>query len=246
MPSSSQISLELLSARKAELESFEKAVPVLVSRLTAANVRDRELKLALYSLLALRCTQEIVSEFTSLSELTEAIVDAAESSIMLAQVGLDNSVHVLCRQILEVTMKVLYFHYHPRELNLVRKRLDVREFTPSVIADFIKKDLLLDRNEEDVSVLFESYSDLYAIFSRHVHVHNEEFSSFGLLSIQRSKGDIDGLLAKIRRTLEVSMAITIIYLPEAFRTLKRSERQAISKSFISATPRSVIKKVFSS
>lgn len=246
MRSSSQISLELIAARKAELESFDKAIPVLVGRLTSSRTTDRELKLALYSLLALRCTQEILSEHTSLSELSVAIVDAAESSIMLAQVGLDNSVHVLCRQILEVTMKVLYFHYHPRELNLVRRRLDIRDLTPSTIAEFIKKDMLLDTDEEDVLVLFDSYSDLYALFSRHVHVHNEEFSSFALVSDQRTKSEIDGLLAKIRRTLEVSIAITIAYLPEAFQNLKRSEKQAISKSFVSAAPRSVVKKVFSS
>ena len=127
--------------------------------------------------LATACAASVASYRRPRGEYAASIIDVCQFAIVLSAKGAENSVRVLLRQSIELTLKHIYFIDHPVEHKWAQTRDDFRQPTFQVLLDYLNQTDTLQRLDAGPLIVNRITSD-YAALSRYVHVKNRKFHSF--------------------------------------------------------------------
>ena len=144
---------------------------------TRLNLLAPRLKAIHKRFLAIACAASVASYRRVRGEYAASIVDVCHLAIILSTKGAENSVRVLQRQCIELTLKHLYFVDHRVEHGWAQTRDSYRRPTFQTLLEYLKQTDELHRIDTGQALVDQITSD-HAALSRYVHVKNRKFHDF--------------------------------------------------------------------
>lgn len=180
--------------------------------------------------LSLACAATIVGKRLKHKEYSHSIVEASHMSIVLTLKGLQNPACVLLRQIIELSLKHVFFLSHQVEYSWTINRLDYKDLTFQGLLEYLGRTdqhKLIKKNGLDIC---KTISEQYQILSRSVHVHNQNFMAY---KVPSSKTGLKSLTDLERQTKTLWTCISIlllIFYPQKYHKASAIEQRLIKSN----------------
>ena len=179
--------------------------------------------------LATACAASIASYRRKRGEYAASIIDGCQLAIVLSAKGAENSVRVLLRQSIELTLKHIYFVDHPVEYGWVQTREDCRQPTFQFLLEYIRQTEEFGKIDAGERIINQITSD-HAVLSRYVHVQNRKFQSF--LPIKRANRNevldtVNKLLALASTLWPAIILLLIVYSERGYTQASQMEKRLI-------------------
>ncbi len=191
--------------------------------------------------LGLACLLTAAGKKRQRNEFSSAGVEILRNSIILQVRNLPNSSAVLNRQVIELTLKHIYFSTHPTEYEWTCEDLAYKEITFQFLLEYIRKlkgTKIIDKLGGEAT---KTIGEWYSILSRYVHVHNSSFFSSSTKSSQ-TFANIDSLSLLDRCSKELwpyLILISIATNPSLYTKMPLLE-QRIIRYYISKKHRNIL------
>lgn len=191
--------------------------------------------------LSLACAATIVGQRINHKEYSHSIVEASHMSIVLTLKGLKNPAYVLLRQIIELSLKHIYFLSHPVEYSWTINRLDYRDLTFQGLLEYLGRTdqhKLIKKNGLDIC---DALAAQYPTLSRYVHVHSQKFMAYKAPSIASGLKSLTDLEMQTKSFWTHATILLLIFYPQKYLNASASEQRLI-KSCMSKEQKEALRK----
>jgi hypothetical protein len=180
--------------------------------------------------LSLACAATVSGHGAARNEYSQGVVEGAYLAMMLALKGLENPSCFIVRQVIELTLKHIYYQTHSVEHGWVQRNDSYKGFGFQQLIDYLGHTNEISSASIRKAVV-EPIEEWYSKLSRYVHVHSGLFIGYKTNRDRRFRKAVDRRLDTIAQISEqlwpAITSLIIIFSPDRFASASLLERRLI-------------------